>query len=130
MLILEVSEKNFKKIFRKGNQSFRPRVLGGWYTHTPLHYHYNTLTYQHTNTQISKILSLFFVISEKKRTFVYGTYEDERSRSRSRCGLQRFSLPVPNSSLTILKDGSCVGYVARSLHYTGIYAANAICDVI
>ena len=33
----------FKKIFRKGNQSFRNGVLGGWYTHTPLHYDDNTL---------------------------------------------------------------------------------------
>ena len=36
--------RNFlKKIFRKGNQSFRNGVLGGWYTHTPIHYDDNTL---------------------------------------------------------------------------------------
>lgn len=116
--------KFLEKIFWKGNQPPSTRVLGGWYTRTPVHLYTNILIHQYTNTQISKILSLFFDNSEKMRIFVYGNNEKpERSRSRSRYWLQRFSLPVPNSSLIILKDGSCVGYVAWSLHYTGIYAA-------
>ena len=36
--------RNFlKKIFRKGNPILSSGVLGGWYTHTPLHYNDNTL---------------------------------------------------------------------------------------
>lgn len=35
--------RNFlKKIFRKGNPIPSSGVLGGWYTHTPLHHNDNT----------------------------------------------------------------------------------------
>ena len=38
------NQRNFsKKIFRKGNPIPSSGVLGGWYTHTPLHHNDNTL---------------------------------------------------------------------------------------
>ena len=43
IIILEIPEKNLKKIFRKGNHLPPSGVLGGWYTHTPLHHKDNTL---------------------------------------------------------------------------------------
>ena len=69
------------------------------------------------NLQVSDLYCTF-------ATVLWNTENFRRSRSRSRYGLSGSCSSYRNSSLTILIDGSCVGYVAWSLHYNGIYASD------